>query len=155
MMSRSVRGSPTAAFSFALVACWTFDINAAKPTRQETGRDSQPIVFSGCALFLTLPHCVNGNYTDVHPRYPSPLAYRRPVPTGAEDIGTWLDILQITSVVSVITNAALVCYTMQLTSDYSDVGQLWIFIGFQYTIFVIMAIFAYVVDDCPEEVSGH
>jgi ABC-type amino acid transport system permease subunit len=75
------------------------------------------------------------------------------VPTGAEDIGTWLDILQITSVVSVITNAALVCYTMQLTSDYSDVGQLWIFIGFQYTIFVIMAIFAYVVDDCPEEVS--
>jgi hypothetical protein len=76
------------------------------------------------------------------------------VPTGAEDIGTWLDILQITSVVSVITNAALVCYTMQLTSDYSDVGQLWIFIGFQYTIFVIMAIFAYVVDDCPEEVCA-
>jgi hypothetical protein len=97
---------------------------------------------------------VNGNYTYVHPRYPSPPVYRRPVPTGAEDIGTWLDILQITSVVSVITNAALVCYTMQLTSDYSDVGQLWIFIGFQYTIFVIMAIFAYVVDDCPEEVCA-
>ena len=72
---------------------------------------------------------------------------------GAEDIGTWLDILQITSVCSVVTNAALVVYTMQLTADFSDVGQLWIFIGFQYTIFVIMAIFAYLVDDMPEEVS--
>lgn len=79
--------------------------------------------------------------------------HRRPVPVGAEDIGTWLDILQITSVCSVVTNAALVCYTMQLTSDFSDVGQLWIFIGFQYTIFVLMAIFAYLVDDMPEEVS--
>lgn len=79
---------------------------------------------------------------------------RRPVPTGAEDIGTWLDILQITSVASVVTNAALVCYTMQLTADYSDVGQLWIFIGFQYTIFIIMAVFAYLVDDMPEEVRG-
>jgi hypothetical protein len=76
------------------------------------------------------------------------------VPTGAEDIGTWLDILQITSVISVVTNAALVCYTMQLTSDYSDVGQLWIFIGFQYTIFITMYIFAEVVDDMPEEVRA-
>jgi hypothetical protein len=80
--------------------------------------------------------------------------YRRPVPTGAEDIGTWLDIMQITSVISVVTNAALVCYTMQLTADYSDVGQLWIFIGFQYTIFITMYIFSEVVDDMPEEVRA-
>ena len=78
---------------------------------------------------------------------------RRPVPVGAEDIGTWQDILQITSVASVVTNAALVVYTMDLTNDFSDVGQLWIFIGFQYTIFVIMAIFAFLVDDMPEEVA--
>jgi hypothetical protein len=43
---------------------------------------------------------------------------------------------------------------MQLTSDYSDVGQLWIFIGFQYTIFMLMYIFAEVVDDEPEEVRA-
>ena len=72
---------------------------------------------------------------------------------GAEDIGTWQDILQITSVAAVVTNAALVVYTMDLTNDFSDVGQLWIFIGFQYTIFVIMAIFAFLVDDMPEEVA--
>lgn len=79
--------------------------------------------------------------------------HRRPVPTGAEDIGTWQAILQITSVASVVTNAALVVYTMQLTDEFSSVGQLWIFIGFQYTIFVIMAFFSYMVDDVPEDVS--
>lgn len=76
------------------------------------------------------------------------------MPTGAEDIGTWLDILQITSVISVITNAGLVVFTMRLTKDFSDVGQLWIFFGFQYTIFAIMAVFAHIVDDMPEEVSS-
>ena len=75
------------------------------------------------------------------------------MPTGAEDIGTWQAILQITSVASVVTNAALVVYTMQLTDDFSSVGQLWIFIGFQYTIFVLMAFFSYMVDDVPEDVS--
>ena len=75
------------------------------------------------------------------------------MPTGAEDIGTWQDILQITSVASVVTNAALVVYAMELTSDFSAVGQLWIFIGFQYTIFVAMAFFAYLVEDMPEDVS--
>lgn len=100
-----------------------------------------PKLCRNCALLYA--HADPANPLSIH---------RRPVPTGAEDIGTWLDILQITSVISVITNAALVVYTMQLTSDYSAVGQLWIFIGFQYTIFAIMAIFAWMVDDMPEEV---
>mmetsp|Transcript_21771 Transcript_21771/g.36403 ORF Transcript_21771/g.36403 Transcript_21771/m.36403 type:complete len:780 (+) Transcript_21771:27-2366(+) len=78
---------------------------------------------------------------------------KRPLPVGAEDIGTWLDIMQLTSIASVITNAALVVYTMDLTNNFSDVGQLWIFIGFQYTIFVIMGIFAWWVDDMPNEVQ--
>jgi hypothetical protein len=31
-------------------------------------------------------------------------------------------------------------------------GKLWIFIGFQYMVFVALAIFAYFIDDVPEEV---
>ena len=74
------------------------------------------------------------------------------MPTGAEDIGTWLSILQMTSIAAVITNAGILCYTMQIIT-FSGVGTVWLFIGFQYTIFVAMAIFAYIVDDVPEYVS--
>lgn len=36
--------------------------------------------------------------------------------------------------------------------DYTPWGKLWIFIGFQYFIFSFMGIFAFVVEDVPEEV---
>jgi hypothetical protein len=36
--------------------------------------------------------------------------------------------------------------------DYTPWGKLWIFIGFQYFIFSFMGLFAYLVDDIPEEV---
>lgn len=36
--------------------------------------------------------------------------------------------------------------------DYTPWGKLWIFIGFQYFIFSMMGLFAYMVDDIPEEV---
>jgi hypothetical protein len=77
---------------------------------------------------------------------------RRPVPVGAEDIGTWLVILQMTSLAAVITNAGILCYTMKLIT-FSGVGTVWLFVGFQYSIFVAMALFAYLVDDVPADVS--
>ena len=40
-----------------------------------------------------------------------------------------------------------------LSADVTPQGKTWLFIGFQYLVFVSMAIFAYVVDDIPEEVS--
>lgn len=78
-------------------------------------------------------------------------AYRRPIPHGAQDIGTWLSILQLTSIISVGTNAGIICFTMDIF-DVTPQGKLWIFIGFQYFVFALMAIFAYIVDDQPEEV---
>lgn len=39
-----------------------------------------------------------------------------------------------------------------LLIDYTPWGKLWIFIGFQYFIFTFMALFAYLVEDIPEEV---
>jgi hypothetical protein len=77
---------------------------------------------------------------------------RRCVPTGAEDIGTWMSILQLTSYAAVISNAALLCFTMQFLT-FSSFGKAWIFIGFQYFVFSSMSIFAAVVDDIPEEVA--
>lgn len=80
------------------------------------------------------------------------LLFRRPIPVGAEDIGTWLSILQLTAVISVVTNSGILCFTMDLLT-FTGVGKLWIFIGFQYAIFIAMAIFAYLVDDVPYEVG--
>lgn len=82
------------------------------------------------------------------------ILFRRTIPVGAQDIGTWLSILQMTAVASVITNAGILCFTMKIL-DTSLVGSIWIFIAFQYVIFVAMGVFAYVVDDVPAEVSAH
>ena len=79
---------------------------------------------------------------------------RRPEPVGGEDILSWLEIMQVTSLAAVITNAGLVCFTMDITAGLSRAGQLWIFIGFQYTIFAFMAAFSAAVDDMPEDVSN-
>jgi hypothetical protein len=44
---------------------------------------------------------------------------------GAQDIGTWLTIFQFISVVSVITNAGIVCFTMDVLNDYTSLGRTW------------------------------
>jgi hypothetical protein len=75
------------------------------------------------------------------------------VPSGAQDIGTWLVILQMTAIISVMTNAGILCFTMDLL-HFSGVGTVWLFIGFQYVIFVAMAFFAMLVPDVPVEVTG-
>ena len=77
---------------------------------------------------------------------------RRVVPIGAQDILTWLPIFQILAFTAVVTNAGLLCFTMQLLK-FSNVGKIWIFIGFQYVVFVSMAVFAAVVDDVTAETS--
>ena len=78
--------------------------------------------------------------------------YRRPVPSGVQDIGTWMDIFQMTALASVITNAGIVCFTMELVQA-SPQGIVWSFIGLQYSIISLMALFAYIVPDVPEEVT--
>lgn len=51
--------------------------------------------------------------------------YQRPVPAGAQDIGTWMSIFQFLSVAAVVTNAALVCFTMDVLRAYSPLGRTW------------------------------
>lgn len=77
---------------------------------------------------------------------------RRPIPSGAQDIGTWMDIFQMTALASVITNAGIICFTMELIQA-SPQGIVWAFICLQYSIIGLMALFAYIVPDVPEEVT--
>lgn len=79
--------------------------------------------------------------------------YQRPIPNSAQDIGTWQSIFAIISVVAVITNGALISFTMDVLSRYSDQGRVWFFIGFQWTLIGCQFIAQAVVDDVPEEVE--
>lgn len=57
--------------------------------------------------------------------------HQRPALVEAEDIGTWYDVLRLSSVICVVTNAALVVFTMNNLDNYTIGGKIWIFIGFQ------------------------
>ncbi|RYG65224.1 hypothetical protein EON64_12380 [archaeon] len=77
--------------------------------------------------------------------------YQRPIPSGAQDIGTWQAIFQFISVAGVVTNAGLVCFTMNVLDDYDVYGRSWIFIGFQWTLIGVQFIIEQLIPDVPEE----
>jgi hypothetical protein len=77
--------------------------------------------------------------------------YQRPIPLGAQDIGTWQAIFHIVSMTAVVTNAGLVCFTMDVLQHYDIYGRSWIFIGFQWTLISVQFIVAQVIPDEPEE----
>jgi len=79
--------------------------------------------------------------------------HQRPLPVGAEDIGTWQLIFTAIAGVSVVTNAALVFFTMTLFEDSSPENRLWYFILFQYFVFSSLYLFAVLVPDVPEDVQ--
>lgn len=60
--------------------------------------------------------------------------------------------MQMTAVIAVMTNAGLLCFTMGFIPN-GAVDVIWVFIAFQYVIFLSMGLFAYLVDDVPREVS--
>ena len=55
--------------------------------------------------------------------------YQRPVPAGAQDIGSWQSIFTIISVLAVLTNAGLVCFTMDVLWKDSNVNGSQTFSG--------------------------
>lgn len=80
--------------------------------------------------------------------------YQRPIPAGAQDIGSWMGIFQIMSVLSVITNGAIICFTMTvLNGQASPAGRVWIFIGFLIVLICIQFIVQLAIPDVPEEVE--
>jgi len=78
---------------------------------------------------------------------------RRPMPIGADGIGRWQSVFESTAYVSVVTNAALICFTLDsFKESMSPHGLVWLFMGFNYGISSTMRIIEALVDDIPEDV---
>ena len=78
---------------------------------------------------------------------------RRAWPLPAEDIGTWYDIFEAISVLSVFSNAALIFYTMDIFDFLPATEKLGLFIAFIVVCFCLRACFASLADEFPERVS--
>jgi Calcium-activated chloride channel len=75
---------------------------------------------------------------------------QRAMPLGDDNIGTWLSVFQIISTIAVATNAGLIVFTMDVLSrfaDFSIMGQMWIFIGFQWFFFFMQSLIQQLIPD--------
>ena len=81
--------------------------------------------------------------------------YRRPIPTAAEDIGAWQSIFMIIAMAAVVTNAGITCFTMTVIPLGQNQLKLWIFIGFQWTCFLLQAFIMELIPDIPEAAIYH
>lgn len=72
---------------------------------------------------------------------------------GAEDIGTWQNVFDLICTSSVITNAAMIVFTMKLVDQYTEFTQFWIFIGFQWVMFGLQLFIRAAIPDTPFEVT--
>ena len=110
------------------------------------------------SFFVTaLPAAVFGafvnNYVEIRTDAHKMLTGRRPILQGAEDIGTWQAVFSIIASLSVITNAGLVAFTMSVLDMYSISLRMWLFVGFQWFLFVLQYIIEVSVPDVPYEVQ--
>jgi len=90
---------------------------------------------------------------------------QRPVPNGAEDIGTWQSVFSILSILSVISNLGLVCFkttafipnfSAQFLQDYPQyqyVTKYIVFISLQYIVFLFMVVIEAAVPDIPHDID--
>ncbi|OQR84255.1 hypothetical protein ACHHYP_13660 [Achlya hypogyna] len=79
---------------------------------------------------------------------------RRPDPKGAEDIGTWMTILEIMSTIAVITNVAAAVFTSHTTfSHVSNDMKLVAFVAIEHAVLLVKYVLAILVEDVPEDVQ--
>merc|ERR1711967_24640 len=79
-------------------------------------------------------------------------AFRRCKPVGAQDIGIWKTIFELTSYAAVLSNAGIVCFTMDILDGMSLAWKVWLFILFQYFLLSIMVATSVAIPDTPEDV---
>ena len=79
--------------------------------------------------------------------------HQRPRPAGAQDIGSWGAIFSVVTTICVVTNAALIVFTMEVLKMYSDMTRMWVFIGFQWALFSLQYIIQVAIPDEPLEVG--
>ena len=75
---------------------------------------------------------------------------RRPWPYGVEDIGTWQDVLDVIIGAAVVTNGAMIVFTMPVTYYLDDFTRFWIFIGFQWVLFSLQFAIRAAIPDVPQ-----
>eukprot|EP00742_Colponemidia_sp_Colp-10_P001240 GILJ01001335.1.p1 GENE.GILJ01001335.1~~GILJ01001335.1.p1 ORF type:complete len:740 (-),score=116.80 GILJ01001335.1:190-2355(-) len=83
--------------------------------------------------------------------------HRRPHPYRAEDLGTWYYILEIMSVIAVVTNTAIIAFAAD-TSDATTVrtistDQLWTFIIMEHALLAVKVLVKLLVPDVPNSVQ--
>mmetsp|Transcript_31572 Transcript_31572/g.41722 ORF Transcript_31572/g.41722 Transcript_31572/m.41722 type:complete len:714 (-) Transcript_31572:684-2825(-) len=81
---------------------------------------------------------------------------QRPQPVPAQDIGTWMVIFQLMTILAVISNCALICFVMENVFDEDIMlsTRLWIFVIFQYFLFMVMFLAQLLVRDVPADVTN-
>lgn len=84
---------------------------------------------------------------------------RRPEPRGAANIGTWYDILNVMTVIAVVTNVAM-CVLISSSFESSplsgeDGGRVWIFLIAEHAILLMKFAAEYFVPDVPLDVEEH
>merc|ERR1711988_1544906 len=79
-------------------------------------------------------------------------AFKRCEPVGAQDIGIWASIFQLTTYASVISNAGIVMFT-GTWFPYKLSTRIWMFILFQYVLCALMQGLDSSIPDTPEDVE--
>lgn len=77
--------------------------------------------------------------------------YQRPIPKSAEDIGTWQSVFTIIAIISVLTNAGLIVFTMKILVGWSYVGKFWVFIGMILFCYFFQYLLQLAIPDEPTE----
>jgi len=78
---------------------------------------------------------------------------RRAWPHGAEDIGTWATIFEALSILSVMSNAGLIFFTMDLFDGTDETRRLGFFVAYIIGVLFLRQAFGQFVNQYPEEVD--
>jgi len=78
---------------------------------------------------------------------------RRPWPSGAEDIGTWEDVLHLMSVIATVTNILMVTFLSPVFGERTLSEKILVFIGLEFFLLGIKLAIVVTGDAIPEDVQ--
>jgi len=78
-------------------------------------------------------------------------AIKRPIPSGAEDIGSWYMIMDLMTFAAVFTNCGLVWFVSGATVSLSATSRVWGFIISEHIIIMFKSFCAFAIPDVPEK----
>jgi len=79
--------------------------------------------------------------------------YRRPEPRSAEYIGTWCDMLEIMSLLSVMSNLGLILFTGEYFLHYTWIQRWFFFLVAEHFAFLAKYVVQIIIPDCPLDVE--